>query len=135
MAFEGQDTAIFDIVYECLSEFDNVNNSHGKDLATRSFEMDDLSGGYSSESNSHIVRKCDLMGLRNSFIFWADYTGALSLMESSLDARLQGFPDISSMLVELLEMISRNLRRRELITFRPASKTLLASTYSLFSHS
>ncbi|OXV09920.1 hypothetical protein Egran_02317 [Elaphomyces granulatus] len=107
MASGDQDTAVFDIAYECLSEFDKVYHSHGRDLTTRLFEMDDLSGGYSC----HIVRKCDFMGLRNSFIFWADYTGALSLMESSLDARLQGFPDISSMFVELLEMISRNLSR------------------------
>ena len=113
MASGDQDTAVFDIAYECLSEFDKVYDSHGGDLTTRLFEMDDLSGGYSSESNCHIVRKCDFMGLRNSFIFWADYTGALSLMESSLDARLQGFPDISSMFVELLEMISRNLSRRK----------------------
>jgi hypothetical protein len=113
MASGDQDTAVFDIAYECLSEFDKVYDSHGGDLTTRLFEMDDLSGGCSSESNCHIVRKCDFMGLRNSFIFWADYTGALSLMESSLDARLKGFPDISSMFVELLEMISRNLSRRK----------------------
>jgi len=122
MSFKSQDTAIFDIAYECLSEFDKANDSRGEDLTTSSFEMDDLSGDYSSESNHHIVRKFDFMGLRNSFIFWVDYTGALSLMESSLDARLQGFPDISLMFVELLEMISRNLRRRKLITFRSAFK-------------
>jgi hypothetical protein len=114
MASGGQDTALFDIAYECLGEFNTALDSHRKDLATMSFEMEALSNGYSSESNRPIVRKCDFMGLRNSFIFWADYTGALSLMESSLDARLQGFPDITSMFLELLEMIVRNLRRRKL---------------------
>jgi hypothetical protein len=105
MAFRNQ---VFDIAYECSSEFDKARD---EDLTTRSFKMDDLSGGYPSESNSH--RECDFVGLRNSFNLWADYTGALSRMESSLDARLQEFPDISSMFVELLEMILRNLRRRE----------------------
>ena len=132
MAFKGQDTAIFDIAYECLTEFDRANDSNGRGLTTRSFEMDTSSSGYSSESNRHIVRRCDFMGLRNSFIFWADHTGALSLMESSLDARLQGFPDITSMFVELLIMILRNLHRRELITPRPTSKTYIANTDSLF---
>jgi hypothetical protein len=103
MAFET--TAIFDIANECSTEFDKACDSHDRD---RTFKMD---GRYPSESNSH--REYDLMGLRNSFNLWADHTGALSLRESSLDARLQGFSDISSMFVELLEMILRNLRRRE----------------------
>jgi hypothetical protein len=110
MDFGNQDTVVFDIAKECSNEFNKARDSHGS-LTTRPFKMDDLSGGYPSESNSH--RERDIMGLRNSFILWANYTGALSPRESSLDARLQGLPDISSMFVELLEMILRNLRRRE----------------------
>lgn len=103
MAFEN--TVVFDIANECSTEFDKACDSHDGDLT---FKID---GRYPSESNSH--RECDFMGLRNSFNLWVDHTGALSSRESSLDARLQGFSDISSMFVELLEMILRNLRRRE----------------------
>lgn len=115
MGSKCQSTVIFDVAYECLSEFERIENWHGKELATKSSEMNNLAGHSSSDKSRQNIGRYDFMGLRNSFTLWSDYTGALSLMESSLDARLQGFPDISSMFVELLEMISRNLRRRKLI--------------------
>ncbi|RFU75777.1 tpr domain-containing [Trichoderma arundinaceum] len=55
----------------------------------------------------------DIRGIRNSFAFWADYTGALAPIGASLDDRLQGHEEINEMIVELLEMLERNLYRLE----------------------
>lgn len=109
--FEGEDTAIFDIAYECFSMFERIRTTQDEALTIMSFVTGDLSGAQPTNSSNP---KRDFLGLRNSFAFWLDYTGALSLMESSLDARLRGLADISSMVVELLDMVLRNLRRREL---------------------
>ena len=56
----------------------------------------------------------DIRGLRNSFAFWIDYTGALAPVGASLDDRLQGHDEIKEMVVELLEMVERNLRHCKL---------------------
>jgi hypothetical protein len=55
----------------------------------------------------------DIRGLRNNFAFWIDYTGALADIGASLDDRLQGHDEIKEMVMELLEMVDRNLSRRE----------------------
>lgn len=106
---EDEATAIFNITYQCFETFSQVAAKHDEWILTRLFTPHDDAPGHKSRSNP----SRDFLGLRNSFSFWIDYTGALSLMDSSLDARLRGLTDISSMVIELLEMILRNLRRRE----------------------
>jgi hypothetical protein len=108
-------TAIFDITYQCLDAFDQVVAHQDESVLTHSFIPND---GLESSVNRN-RSSCDFLGLRNSFLFWIDYTGALSLKDSSLDARLQGLEDISSMVIELLEMMLRNLQRGEFKTVDP----------------
>ena len=99
---DDQGAAIFDIAKECLKEFDDkARDDDDRDLMTRPFKRSNLSRGY----NSH--RECDFMGLRDIFILWNHET------LSSSDAGLQDCSDVSSMFVELLEMILRSLRCRE----------------------
>lgn len=94
-------TAIFDTTYSCLSSFDQLTPIYGESTVARSIDT--------------ARDASDFLGLRNSFSLWIDYTGALSLMDSSLDARLSDLLDISSMVIELLEMILRNLGRGKLL--------------------
>ncbi|KAL3952899.1 hypothetical protein ACCO45_012842 [Purpureocillium lilacinum] len=104
---EDMATLIFDIAHECLDSFDRVVAENDEALLTRSFAPVNTGSIPDSRRRSSF----DFLGLRNSFLFWADYTGALSLMNSSLDARLSGFTDVSDMVAELLEMILRNLHQ------------------------
>ncbi|KAI1754549.1 ankyrin repeat-containing domain protein [Xylaria castorea] len=106
---ESAMTAIFDITHECLDLFDRVAVKHDESILTRSFVPCDVGSSPKAENNKHSSR--DFIGLRNSFSFWIDYTGALSLMDSSLDTRLRGLTDISAMVIEFLDMILRNLQR------------------------
>lgn len=106
-AREAMATAIFDVTYQCLVSFDQIKTRHDESLLSRSIALIDAP----STSDNQKRSSCDFLGLRNSFLFWIDYTGALSLMDSSLDARLRGLADISAMVIELLEMILRNLHR------------------------
>jgi hypothetical protein len=82
---------------------------HDETILTRSF----VSADATTTSDSQKRSSCDFLGLRNSFrnsfLLWVDYTGALSPMNSSLDARFQG----SAMVIKLLEMILENLHRGE----------------------
>ncbi|KAB5583631.1 hypothetical protein GE09DRAFT_1248057 [Coniochaeta sp. 2T2.1] len=101
-------TAIFDVAHACLEAFDRVVAEHDDVLLSHSF----ISGKAGDDvDNRRRNSSCDFLGLRNSFLFWIDYTGALSLMSSSLDSRLRGLADISAMVIELLEMVLRNLHR------------------------
>lgn len=100
-------TAIFDIAHQCLDCFDRVVENHDKSFLTHSLNP----GDGTTASRTQRLSSFDFLGLRNSFLFWIDYTGALSLMDSSLDERLRGLTDISAMVIELLEMILRNLHR------------------------
>lgn len=109
---EDMATLIFDIAHECLDSFDRVVAENDEALLTRSFAPVNTGSIPDSRRRSSF----DFLGLRNSFLFWADYTGALSLMNSSLDARLSGFTDVSDMVAELLEMILRNLHQGGLFT-------------------
>src|SRR6266536_308513 len=116
-AQEDMATAIFDITHQSLVSFDRVVAKHDESILTRSF----VPGDAVTTSNSQKRSSCDFLGLRNSFLFWIDYTGALSLMNSSLDARLRGLADISAMVIELLEMILRNLHRGEFNFINPST--------------
>lgn len=49
--------------------------------------------------------------MERSFTIWVNHTGALVANTSqSLETRLQGYEDIRNMILELLEMLSRNLK-------------------------
>ena len=107
-------TAIFDVAHACLEAFDRVAAEYDDSLLSQPF----ICGNAGDDTDSRRRHSsCDFLGLRNSFLFWIDYTGALSLMSSSLDSRLHGLVDISAMVTELLEMILRNLHRSK---FYPA---------------
>ena len=110
-SLDGQGAAIYDVANECLSFFEHISTTQSKALTTEQFLVDDPT---SEPSTNPSNRTRDFLGLRHSFAFWVDYTGALSLMESSLDARLQGLADVSSMVIELLDMVLRNLQRRKI---------------------
>jgi hypothetical protein len=106
-------TAIFDITLQCLNFFDAIVSKQDESILTHPFALGD--GANHPKSKNRTSR--DFLGIRNSFSFWIDYTGALSLMDSSLDTRLHGLTDISSMVIELLEMVERNLQRRKFHVF------------------
>lgn len=103
-----QATAIFDATHKGLSSFDRIAAKYDESILVLPFIPDDSLSSKSRDSSSR-----DFLGLRNSFLSWIDYIGALSSMDSSLDRRLQRQKDISFMVIELLEMIVRNLQRRE----------------------
>ena len=105
-------TIIFEITLRCLTIFDKLASRQDGWILTHPFSL----GGGAKGSTSKSRPSRDFLGLRNSFSFWIDYTGALSLMDSSLDVRLLGLTDISSMVIELLEMVERNLQRRKFNT-------------------
>jgi len=110
---EEVSTAIFDVTHTCLQTFDQVVADSDESALTQPLDPSDGTINTIGSKNRKLS-SYDFLGLRNSFLFWIDYTGALSLMSSSLDARLQGLDDISAMVIELLQMILRNLQRREL---------------------
>lgn len=47
--------------------------------------------------------------LRGRFNLWAAYVGAFAAPKASLDARLNLYPDVKHMVLELLDMVSRNI--------------------------
>ena len=99
-------TAIFDITHACLQSFDQIVADHDGSLLAQRLVPFDGTASSSSQNPSTF----DFLGLRNRFLFWIEDTGALSLMSSSLDAKLQGLEYIS-MVIQLLQMILWNLRR------------------------
>lgn len=48
--------------------------------------------------------------LRGRFGLWAAYVGVYAAKRASLDARLDGHKKIKSMVLELVEMVEKNLR-------------------------
>jgi len=110
MAQVGETMAntIFEITLRCLTIFDKLASRQDEWILIHPFALGGDTNGSKSKGKSR-----DFLGLRNSFSFWIDYTGALSLMDSSLDVRLLGLTDISSMVIELLDMVERNLQRRK----------------------
>jgi hypothetical protein len=120
------DEAIFDASHNCIKLFEHIQsaeheNHSGVRINTDNFTLHESppelefkasAATHTSPSGSQ-TRPSNFTALRNSFALWIDSTGALSLKGLSLDARLRGFTEISSITVELLDMISRNLQRRE----------------------
>ncbi|RHZ72034.1 hypothetical protein CDV55_103853 [Aspergillus turcosus] len=61
--------------------------------------------------------------LRGRFNLWAAYVGAFAAPKASLDARLNLYPDVKHMVLELLDMVSRNI-----------GTTMEANNHSQFIH-
>lgn len=102
-------TIIYDNTHECddALEWLKTNLKRQESLLSETWPYDRISG------------------LRNSFTYWIDFTGALAPVGASLDDRLRHHGDIKEMIVELLEMISRNTVHRELtsLLYQPISLT------------
>lgn len=96
-------TVIYDITDACFDVFEHLVTATEGAISE---EQDLMTTEVTEESYR------DLKALRNSFAFWIDYTGALAPVGASLDDRLQNHDEINAMVVELLEMVDRNLRQR-----------------------
>jgi hypothetical protein len=118
--------AIFDASYNCLTLFERIQQAEDESYSEVGIDIDNLtlhesplelgieaSAATYTFPSSDKTQPVNLAALRNSFAIWVDFTGALSLKESSLDTRLRGFTEISSMVVDLLDMVYRNLQRRK----------------------
>ncbi|KAH7218857.1 hypothetical protein DER44DRAFT_739024 [Fusarium oxysporum] len=99
-------TAIYDVANACFDVLERLVSAVDADSSPEQALL-------TSDSASADESPYDIRGLRNSFAFWIDYTGALASAGASLDDRLHGHDEIKEMVVELLEMIERNLRRLE----------------------
>jgi hypothetical protein len=98
--------AIYDVTEACFDIFERLVSAVDADASPeKSLLVSDISESSTKELSS------DIRGLRNSFAFWIDYTGALAPIGASLDDRLQDHGEIKEMVVELLEMVERNLCR------------------------
>lgn len=69
-------TAIFDATHKCAELINQITLKYDESILTHSFVPDDVGSSSKPENNKHSSR--DFIGLRNSFSFWIDYTGALS---------------------------------------------------------
>lgn len=99
---ETSDGTIYDITNDCLDSFDYLVSSTAGHLSEElAFIAIDV-----TESGGPIH---DVNGLRNDLSFWIDYTGALAHPGASLDDRLHGHDRIKGMVIELLQMVARNL--------------------------
>lgn len=102
--YENTETAIYGITEACLDILERL----ASELQLSSNLQQDEEP---SESVLSDTSPPDITGLRNSFAFWIDYTGALAPVGASLDDRLHGHDEIKEMVIELLEMVERNLHR------------------------
>lgn len=103
---------IYDVTDSCFDVFERlVSAADGDASLNQAFLVLD------SQSPDESPR--DMRGFRNNFAFWIDYTGALAPTRASLDARLHGHDEIKEMVMELLEMIQRNLLRCKLFSPGP----------------
>src|SRR5271156_1272682 len=100
-------TAIYDVTDACFDVLERLVSAVDADFSPEQALL--VSDSASSDESPR-----DIRGLRNSFAFWIDYTGALAPVGASLDDRLHDHDEIKEMVVELLEMVERNLRRRKL---------------------
>jgi hypothetical protein len=114
---DDSDTQIYDVVIECLNLFQETGAMAQGSVGDRILipvPQDDL-GKVTEGVNEYepiSVRDC-VARLSGSFGHWSDYTGALTLPQTSLDNRLQDHREIKMMIIELLDMIARNLNRSQ----------------------
>ncbi|KAI1740735.1 hypothetical protein F4680DRAFT_85128 [Xylaria scruposa] len=102
------DTTLHDLTDRCYDAFERL-----------------VEAGAFSELNEDEVsatKPRDLLGLKNSFAFWVDYTGSLAPVGASLDDRLVDYIEIKEMIFELLEMVERNVCQLERICAKAPPK-------------
>jgi hypothetical protein len=123
---------IYNIVIECSSLIDyltkpripsetdpdpKVADANGKSSHS-GFQDDRPMGDLKTASRSKIKhgggdkdeRRIKMEQMGRSFDLWINYTGALAAVGRSLDDRLRGHIDIKEMVLELLQMLARNLQ-------------------------
>ncbi|KAF4440431.1 hypothetical protein F53441_12274 [Fusarium austroafricanum] len=94
--------AIFELVRGCLMLFSSLARQAG--LPNVPEQPDATAGQHFNEVTEFIA------DMDRSFNIWIDYTGALAAnVDRSLDARLQDCKEIKGIVVELLQMLVRNL--------------------------
>jgi hypothetical protein len=99
---EDHDEAIYEAVTACLGLLASFPDQTASPDTSAKLEED--IGKYASEIPDFI------QDVERSFNIWIDYTGALAAdVSRSLDARLQGYEDIRGIILELLQMLARNL--------------------------
>ena len=101
-------TPIFDIAHQCLAAFNRAVAEHDESLLEHRVALGDAPE--ISDKQKQNRSSADFLGIHNGFLHWIGHSGALSL-DSSLDAKLHGLSDVSAMVIELLEMVLRNLHR------------------------
>jgi len=99
LGLEGMND-IYDVVIECTRLFESLMERKIPDLR-----------GDTRDRGVVLRRRTEEMG--RSFNLWVDYTGALAAdVSRSLDTRLYDHGDIKEMVIELLQMLARNLEYR-----------------------
>ncbi|KAH0490212.1 hypothetical protein TgHK011_001692 [Trichoderma gracile] len=100
------DNGIYSVVIECSSLFETISLQDGDDAndEPRSMATTHIRHGHDSASRAKVKQ------LGRSFDLWINYTGALASIDRSLDSRLKDHADIKEMVLDLLEMLQRNLR-------------------------
>lgn len=93
-------TSIYHVADVCFDYFEYLISIGNVDILTQQT--------YGTTSDTKNMPR-EIRGIRNSFAFWVDYTGALASAGASLDDRLQDHDEIKEMILELLQMIERNL--------------------------
>lgn len=98
--------AIYDVTEVCSDIFERLISAVDRDSLPKgtSITSDTSESSYEEQTRN-------ISSLRNSLAFWIDYTGALAPVGASLDDRLHEHGGVQEMVVELLEMVERNLRR------------------------
>lgn len=82
-----QDSTIFEAASRCWNHFSELLDLHNNDtVKLQLFEE-----------------------LRGRFSIWGSYIGVFAPPLSSLDARLDPHPDLKNMVLELLDMVTRNI--------------------------
>lgn len=109
---QDADNAIYDVTEACSDILERLILAIDVGALPEKLSLTSDASAYSEDEPTTHIRS-----LRNNFAFWIDYTGALAPIEASLDARLHGHDEIKQMVVELLEMVERNLRSCKHPTF------------------
>jgi hypothetical protein len=125
---EAPNDEIYKMVIECSILFDdyfnlssrtNVNTAESpSQFRQTGLENDQpaTDSNTTSESQTRFggegeeKRKARMDAIKGDFDLWINYTGALAVVGRSLDDRLSGYTDIKEMVLELLQMLARNLQ-------------------------
>ena len=112
---DEDDCQIYDVIIECSNLFQDIEaTARGSvgDCTVALADHPDLGNLTDSIHNDEPISVRDYVArLNRSLEHWSDYTGALALPQASLDSRLRDHHEIKGMVLELLDMITRNLSR------------------------